>query len=179
MRGRKPTPTALKLIAGNPGKRPLRLDEFKPYAEIPKAPKHLKGEALKEWKRVTSELHRYGMIAQVDRGALAMLCTCWARYVHAEEMIEKAAVQAPGSYGMFVKTPNNYAVQSPWLAVSNKAMEQYKVFCAEFGLTPSARSRMPVSTTQMPLFDVNAEEQKGDGTNGGPSKPPPSFGSFR
>lgn len=180
MRGRKPTPTALKLIAGNPGKRPLRLDEFKPYAEIPRAPKHLKGEALKEWKRVTVELHRYGMISQADRGALAMLCTCWGRYVQAEEMIEKAAAQAPGSYGMFVKTPNNFAVQSPWLAVSNKAMEQYKVFCAEFGLTPSARSRMPVATTQMPLFDVNAEDQKGDGTNGGgPAKPPSSFGSFR
>lgn len=127
------------------------------------------------------ELARYGMISAVDRGALAMLCTCWARYVQAEEMIEKAAAQAPGSYGMFVKTPNNFAVQSPWLAVSNKAMEQYKVFCAEFGLTPSSRTRLPVSTTQMPLFDVNAEESKGDGTNGGPSGSPPprSFGQFR
>jgi P27 family predicted phage terminase small subunit len=178
MQGRKPKPTALKLLAGNPGKRPLRLDEFKPYAELPKAPKHLKGEALKEWKRVTVELNRYQMISAIDRGALAMLCTCWGRYVQAEEMIEKAAVQAPGSFGMFVKTPNNFAVQSPWLAVSNKAMEQYKVLCSEFGLTPSARSRMPVSTTQMPLFDVNAES-KGDGTNGGPPPRPTSFAGFK
>lgn len=136
----------------------------------------MKGEALKEWKRVCEELNRYQMISAVDRGALAMLCTCWARYVQAEEMIEKAAVQAPGSYGMFVKTPNNFAVQSPWLAVSNKAMEQYKTFCAEFGLTPSARSRMPVSTTQMPLFDVNAEKDKGTGTTG--SAPPPAPRDF-
>jgi P27 family predicted phage terminase small subunit len=175
MRGRKPTPTALKLIAGNPGKRKLRTDEFRPYAEIPRAPRHLKGEALKEWRRVAGELDRYGMISAVDRGALAMLCTCWARYVAAEEMIEKAAEQAPGSYGMFVKTPNNFAVQSPWLAVSNKAMEQYKVFCAEFGLTPSARSRLPTSTTQMPLFDVN--EGKGTGTTGPAA--PASFDDFK
>lgn len=164
MRGRKPTPTALKLIAGNPGKRKLRTDEFRPYAEVPRAPKHLKGEALKEWRRVTTELDRYGMISAVDRGALAMLCTCWGRYVHAEEMIEQAATKDPGSYGMFVKTPNKFDVQSPWLAVSNKAMEQYKVFCSEFGLTPSARSRLPTSTTQMPLFDVKAEQ--GTGTAG-------------
>lgn len=178
MRGRKPTPTALKLISGNPGKRKLRTDEFRPYAEVPRAPKHLKGEALKEWKRVTSELDRYGMISAVDRGALAMLCTCWARYVSAEEMIEKAAAQAPGSYGMFVKTPNNFAIQSPWLAVSNKAMEQYKVFCAEFGLTPSARSRLPTSTTQMPLDLVDVNADQGTGT-GGPAHPPRSFEEFR
>ena len=115
------------------------------------------------------------MISAVDRGALAMCCTCWARYVNAEEMIEKAAAQAPGSYGMFVKTPNNFAVQSPWLAVSNKAMEQYKVFCAEFGLTPSARSRMPVATSQMPLFSV--ETPQANGTTGAPATPT-SFDEF-
>jgi P27 family predicted phage terminase small subunit len=179
MRGRKPTPTALKVIAGNPGKRKLRLDEFKPYAEIPRPPKSLKGEALKEWKRVTTELALYNMIAAVDRGALAMLCTTWARYVQAEEMIEKAAQTAPGSYGMFVKTPNGFPIQSPWLAVSNKAMEQYKAWCAEFGLTPSARSRLPVQTSQLALFDVNAEASKATGTNGAPPPAPTTFDEFK
>lgn len=176
MKGRKPVPTALKLLTGNPGKRRLRTDEFRPYAEIPRPPKHLKGEALKEWRRITSELDRYGMVSAVDRGALAMLCTLWGRYVQAEEMIEKQAAAAPGSYGMFVKTPNNFAVQSPWLAVSNKAMEQYKVLCAEFGMTPSARSRLPTATTQMPLFAV-PDPEKATGTHGGPTRPE-SFDQF-
>lgn len=118
------------------------------------------------------------MISALDKGALAMLCTCWARYVNAEEMIEKASAASPGSNGLFVKTPNGFPVQSPWLAVSNKAMEQYKVLCAEFGLTPSARSRMPVSTTQIPLFDVNAEQEKANGTTGG-TVVPASFGEFK
>lgn len=175
MRGRKPTPTALKLVAGNPGKRKLRTDEFRPYAEAPKAPRHLKGEALKEWRRVTSELDRYGMISAVDRGALAMLCTCWARYVQAEEMIDAEALRVPERHGLFVQTPNKFEIQAPWLALSNKAMEQYKSFCAEFGLTPSARSRLPTSTTQMPLFDVKADQ--GNGTTGPAA--PASFDDFK
>ena len=31
--------------------------------------------------RITTELARYGMISEVDRGAIAMVCTLWARYV--------------------------------------------------------------------------------------------------
>jgi P27 family predicted phage terminase small subunit len=161
MRGRKPTPTHLKLVRGNPGKRPLRMDEFRPGAQIPATPRHLKGEARKEWRRVTEELNRYGMISNVDRGALAMLCTLWARYVQAEEMIDKAAAAAPGSYGLFIKSPNNFPVQSPWLAVSNRAIEQYKAFCAEFGLTPAARVRAAPMTSQLQLPGLDDEAPAG------------------
>lgn len=152
MRGRKATPTNLKLIRGNPGKRPLRLDEFRPESAIPSCPRHLKGEAKKEWKRITEELFKYRMISEVDRGPLAMLCTLWGRYVMAEEMIEKAAAQAPGSAGLFVKSPNNFPIVSPWLAVSNKSIEQYNRLCAEFGLTPASRVRAVPMTSQPSLF---------------------------
>lgn len=149
MQGRKPTPTALKLLTGNPGKRPVRFDQFAPEARIPRCPAELKGEARKEWKRVTVELHRYGMISEVDRGLLAMLCNTWARWVEAERMIAKMA--ATGGQGLFVKTPNGFPVQSPWVAVSNKAIETYKSLCTEFGLSPSARTRIAPQTTQIPL----------------------------
>lgn len=172
MRGRKPTPTNLKLIRGNPGKRPMRMDEFKPQRAIPSCPRHLKGESRKEWKRITEELDKYGMISEVDRGALAMLCTLWGRYVAAEEMIEKAAVQSPGSAGLFVKSPNNFPIQSPWLAVSNKAIEQYKGLCAEFGLTPAARVRAVPMTSQTSLFPAEGEEGAGQPA-------PTGFGGFR
>lgn len=151
MRGRKPTPTHLKLIRGNPGKRPVSLDQFKPLAEIPACPRHLKGEARKEWKRITELLAEYQMISGVDRGALAMLCTTWGRYVNAEEMIEKASEQSPGSHGLFVKSPNGMPIQSPWLSVSNRAMEMYQRWCAEFGITPAQRVRVTPQTTQQSL----------------------------
>lgn len=151
MQGRKPKPTALKLLTGNPGKRPLRFDQFAPEARIPRCPSELKGEARREWKRVTVELHRCGMIAEVDRGLLAMLCSTWARWIEAEQMIEKAAAAAADGQGLFVKTPNGFPVQSPWVAVSNKAIETYKSLGAEFGLSPSARVRVIPQTTQIQL----------------------------
>jgi P27 family predicted phage terminase small subunit len=149
MRGRPPTPTKLKLLNGNPGKRQINLSTFSPVASIPRCPASLNSEARKEWKRITRELHQYGMIAEVDRGLLAMLCTAWGRFVEAEEMIEKSA--AVSGQGLFVKTPNGFPVQSPWLAVSNKAIETYKSLCAEFGLSPAARTRVAPQTTQLEL----------------------------
>ena len=37
-RGRKPTPTAIKLLEGNPGKRPLNANEPKPAKKRPPVP---------------------------------------------------------------------------------------------------------------------------------------------
>ncbi len=90
------------------------------------------------------------MISKVDRGVLAMICTTWARYVEAEEMIERTAKAAGGS-GLFVKSPNGYPIQSPWLAVSTKAMELYRAFLCEFGLSPAARSRVTPGEVQLQL----------------------------
>ena len=42
MRGRKPTPTRLKLIHGNPGNRPLNPNKPEPRAAIPTCPSHLR-----------------------------------------------------------------------------------------------------------------------------------------
>jgi P27 family predicted phage terminase small subunit len=161
MQGRKPTPTALKLIQGNPGRRPLNLDEFRPDVAIPRCPGHLQGEGRKEWKRISAELAKYGLMSEVDRAALTFYCINWARHVEAEEMIKKAAKAAGGS-GLFVKTPNGYPVQSPWLAVSNKAMGLCKAFLAEFGMSPAARTRVTSSTPQLGLPSLeNAQDGVG------------------
>ena len=46
-RGRKPTPTAIKELEGNPGKRPLNAKEPKPVKKAPSCPKWLEPEAKK------------------------------------------------------------------------------------------------------------------------------------
>ena len=40
-RGRKPKPTALKVLEGNPGKRPLNLYEPTPEGDLPECPEWL------------------------------------------------------------------------------------------------------------------------------------------
>ena len=62
MRGRKPKPTALKLIDGNPGKRPINAHE--PTATgggKPTCPSHLSPTAKSEWKRISGTLHELGI----------------------------------------------------------------------------------------------------------------------
>ena len=44
-RGRKPTPTAIKMLEGNPGKRQLNMNEPVPRAKAPRCPTWLEEEA--------------------------------------------------------------------------------------------------------------------------------------
>ena len=74
MRGRKPKPSALKMFEGNPGKRPLKQTEPNPTVETKECPVHLNDEAQAEWNRITPDLHTLGLVARVDRAALAAYC---------------------------------------------------------------------------------------------------------
>ena len=68
-RGPMPKPTALKLIAGNPGKRALNLsDGVNPRIEIPAPPKHLGKSAVKEWRRITPILEELGLVLEGGLG---------------------------------------------------------------------------------------------------------------
>ena len=55
-RGRKPKPTAVKVLEGNPGKRSLNTGEPKPEKKAPRCPAWLEDEAKKEWKRMAKQL---------------------------------------------------------------------------------------------------------------------------
>ena len=70
-RGRKPKPTALKLLEGNPGKRPLNANEpIPPQGEV-KCPSWLLPEAKKEWKRLAPAMESMGILTLADEKAFA------------------------------------------------------------------------------------------------------------
>ena len=52
MAGRKPKPTAVKKLEGNPGKRKLNTKEPVPAKGMPDCPEWLLPEAKKEWERL-------------------------------------------------------------------------------------------------------------------------------
>ena len=134
MRGRKPKPTALKLIEGNPGKRPINGHEPKPSAARPTCPSHLSPTAKAEWKRLAGELHRIGLLTQADRTALAAYCQAYGKWVEAEKKLAGTPT--------LLKMPSGYIQLSPWVTISNKQMELMVKYMVELGLTPSSRSRM-------------------------------------
>lgn len=134
MRGRKPTPTPLRILRGNPGKRALNRNEPTPAPTIPEAPAHLTPAALEEWDRIAPVLLEQGLLTDLDRAGLAAYCVAYARWIEAEESVRKL--------GVLVKSPNGFPVHSPYLAIANRAMEQMQRLLAEFGMSPSSRSRV-------------------------------------
>lgn len=138
-RGPAPKPTAIKRLEGNPGKRALNAAEPRFTAKAPSCPKHLIGEARKEWRRIIKELQRTpGLLQVVDRAALAAYCQAWARWVDAEEKMQAE------DFEMIEVTDKGYAHVNPWFQVSTQAQKQMKAFLTEFGLTPASRSRIQV-----------------------------------
>jgi len=137
MQGRKPKPTALKLIQGNPGRRPLNGHEPKPPAKMPTCPSHLSPTAKTEWKRLAHVLSEIGLLTLIDRTVLAGYCQAYGRWVEAERKLQETPT--------LLKTPAGYIQTSPWLAISNKQMELMVKYMSELGLTPSSRARLSVN----------------------------------
>lgn len=155
-RGPQPLPANVHLLRGNPSKKSAAElnGGVSPDVEIPLPPTHLKGEALKEWKRITPDLLKLGLISNIDRAALAMYCTAWGRHADAEQKI-----RALGDEALVSETPNGFQVQGVWLNISNKAMEMCHKFMADFGMSPSARSRVTPGDLNGDLFSGTEHEK--------------------
>lgn len=136
MRGRKPIPTHMKLVAGNPGKRPVNKNEPKPEPKIPPCPEHLSEAAKREWDSMSKELASMGLLTKIDGAALAGYCDAYGRWAEASLMLQK--------HGMIMKGAKGGPIQSPYLQIVNRALEQMRSFLIEFGMTPSSRARISV-----------------------------------
>lgn len=119
-------------------------------------PKHLQGEARLEWRRLGRRLVEVGLFADIDAGALALYCQAWARWVEAESKLAE--------FGIVIKTPSGFLQQSPYLSIANKAMEQMAKLLVEFGMSPSARSRVSASWVP-PVVPSQAVAQWADGVD--------------
>ena len=174
-RGPPPLPGNVHVLRGNASKKPLGalLDEFQPEVEIPTFPSWIWPEAKKEWKRISTELERYGLISRLDRAALVLYCQAWAKMVWAERQLtramkaaeearaaaEAAGQEYTGGDGIIVRTANgNFTYSHHWV-VGNKAAAEVKRYLDLFGLSPSARSRVVQSDNrQASLFEEGTQD---------------------
>ena len=70
----------------------------------------------------------------LDRAALALYCQAWSRWVRASGEIEEN--------GEVLKSKDGNPVQSPWVSLRNGAARDMHKFLAEFGMSPSSRTRV-------------------------------------
>ena len=133
-KGRKPTPTAIKELEGNPGHRPLNEQEPKPSKKAPPCPKWLEPEAKKEWRRLAKQMESEGVLTDIDMAAFASYCQAYARWKEAEEFLTQ--------HGTVVQTPSGYWQQLPQVSIAQTYNKIMTKIATEFGLTPSSRSRI-------------------------------------
>jgi P27 family predicted phage terminase small subunit len=138
MRGRKPVPTHLKRLHGNPGKRPINHREPVPEGDLHAAPHWLSDTQRERWAYAIINSPR-GLLKQLDRSVLAI-------WVVAEDLHPEAAEKI-SQYGLLTKSPNaRLPLQSSYLAMLNKPAQIMLKAAAELGFTPSSRSRVQIVT---------------------------------
>ena len=153
IRGRKPKPTYLKMVTGNPGRRPLNQNEIRPprRKSAPKPPAHLLPDAKAEWKRLAPALSLLGILSDLDLSPFAAYCQSYARWIQAERMLSGLAEQdASGRDALLIKTRAGGVTPNPLIWVARNAANDMVRYAAEFGFTPSARSRIQYAAPAAP-----------------------------
>jgi P27 family predicted phage terminase small subunit len=175
-RGPPPKPTKLKLAAGNPGKRKLNEREPQPAGKAPAQPAWLSDRAKVEWKRIVPELLTLGLLSRIDLAALAAYCQALAeleiatRTIETEGRICRMPIFAEDDVSELVPNPATGDLQlkpkilkgqqigerlktHPAVTQQREAMRLVKQFLAEFGLSPSSRSRVAGDSGPAPAAD--------------------------
>ena len=132
-KGRKPTPTELNRLIGNPSKRPMNDREPQFTAGVPHCPEWLDAEAKAIWHRVVPELAGCGLLTLADEGVLLGYCVAYGQLVQAERVIARDGITA--------ETEKSIKVH-PAVSVKSQALTQLRSFGSELGLSPVARTRL-------------------------------------
>lgn len=129
-----PKPTFLKVIAGNPGKRPLNLREPRPQGNLKEAPPHYEADFLDTWNYAI-EHSPAGLLKKIDSSALQMWCSAM--------VIHKWALGELRKSGLLVKAPNTgLPIQSPYLPIVNRQALLVLRAIDHLGFSPAARVRL-------------------------------------
>lgn len=138
MAGRRPKPTVLKLITGNPGKRAINRDEPNAGRITSGCPEHLHSSGKEAWNKLSVLLDSMGVLTEADTFTLERLCDCYTDILECRILIE----QDGRTYTVIGSDGNAIIKHNPAVAQLRAADSQFKSYLVEFGLTPAARSKV-------------------------------------
>ena len=131
----KPLPTHLKVVKGTARKGRVREDEpTYDGIDVTDLPDTLTPEGRKAWEQNAQMLKDAGVLKTIDRAALTQLCDAMGTYADAHAAIAKS--------GYFIKSPNGMPMLSPAVYLRNGASATVQKLLAEFGMTPSSRTKV-------------------------------------
>jgi len=145
MKGRKPKPTKLKVLEGNPGKRPLPKNEFKPDPTIPEKPP-LDKDAQKIFDYYAGYLDEAGLLSVMDKDLLANVSRMIARVNEIDVILQDPEVQIMISYTESAPNGTERPVVklNPLVREQRDLMAQIRMHAPEFGMSPRGRVGLSV-----------------------------------
>ena len=134
MKGRKPVPSHLKVVRGNPGKRALHNNEPLPTGDLFDAPAWMTESQKQGWSYAIENAPK-GLLKRLDRSVLVAWAIAEDLHRRASEMVER--------YGLLTKAPNTgLPIQSPYLPIVNKQAHLMLKAAEQLGFSPASRSRV-------------------------------------
>lgn len=139
-RGPARTPTRVLQLRGTHRKDrhgdPASEVDFPPLTELPPAPTVFDAMARFEWERIGPELIEKKLLTSPDLAAFTLYCLNVSRVLACEKVI--------GERGLTITTPAGFEQARPEVAIARQCGAEVRKFAQEFGLTPSARTRVKV-----------------------------------
>jgi P27 family predicted phage terminase small subunit len=137
MRGRKNTPTVIKMALGNPGKRKLNPHEPKPAALSTDCPEELaEGDARREWERGIVPAILRGQITVDDRSLAIAHCELWATW--------RSQLITAAKHAHVVAGKDGRPVRNPARLMANDTLKMLVRVDEVLGLSPTSRARVHV-----------------------------------
>lgn len=144
-------PTALKKLAGNPGRRPLPKTEPKPRVDAPAMPPGLSKAAQEHWKHIIGECVRLKLITTLDHGLLGRYIKEWDACRELDEQckergrwITEVAVDRKGNaYETGIK-------RAPWDTSLVQHATILRGLISDLGFSPSARAKVSTVSEEEP-----------------------------
>lgn len=141
MKGRKPKDLEMKLLSGNPGKRPTATGESSgsdaPFtASKLTKPRGLDKYASKEWDRIVSTLAP--ILSPASAGMVLVACDAYS------EMMQAMDALKTGGLTYTTVSPKGPAMtrERPEVGIKSRARRAYHQALAELGASPVAHTRV-------------------------------------
>lgn len=105
-----------------------------------------KPRVLKHWQEISESLLRHKIINELDRDALAVYCSTFAKFIELDDRLEET--------GMTQKTTTGYEAETGTFTAWNKLLKPIMAYAKQLGLTPPARVAMRLGDPgQTDIFD--------------------------
>jgi P27 family predicted phage terminase small subunit len=141
----KPTPPHMRLLLGNPSKRPPKTPRVFPALDDLRPPRGMTPGGRRAWRGLIPQLQRAGLCFSLDAIAARMLCENIALCAALAKVVAKEPTTT--TEAGTTKTSGSA------ITLARVQAQTLRLF-AEFGLTPRARSMLDVRPPLLPTSAV-------------------------